>query len=174
MLGEKSLVFRGIMNIHEYFFTSLRGASLPLSNYRGQPILIVNTASECGYTPQYQKLQLIWEDYRQSGLVVVGIPSNDFGEQEPGDEETIDDFCTTNYSVSFPMTNKQHVIGRSAHPLFIALREEIGEDVSPKWNFWKYLFGRQGDLLAFWPSDVQPDDSKITHEIEKNLQSWIF
>lgn len=162
------------MNIHEFFFTSLRGASMPLSNYRGQPILIVNTASECGYTPQYKKLQFIWEDYKQSGLMVIGIPSNDFGSQEPGDEVTIDEFCTSNYSITFPMTNKQHVTGREAHPLFITMGEEIGEDAIPKWNFWKYLFSRQGQLLEFWPSNVLPDDPKITHEIEKNLQSWIL
>jgi glutathione peroxidase len=162
------------MNIHEYFFTSITGARLPLSNYRGQPILIVNTASKCGYTPQYAKLQFIWEDYRQSGLVIVGIPSNDFGEQEPDDEDTIEEFCRTDYNVNFPMTNKQNVTGRYAHPLFAAMREEVGEDTIPRWNFWKYFFGRQGDLLQFWPSKIEPDDPAITHEIEKNLQSWIF
>ena len=162
------------MNVYEYFFTSLGGASLPLSNYRGQPILLVNTASECGYTPQYQKLQQIWDDYRQSNLVVVGVPSNDFGEQEPGDEDAIAEFCTTNYRVNFPMTNKQHVMGRSAHPLFVAIREECGEDASPRWNFFKYLFDRQGQLLEFWPSAVEPDDPQITHQIERNLHSWIL
>ena len=162
------------MNVHEYFFTSLGGTTLPLSNFRGQPILLVNTASQCTYTPQYQKLQKIWDDYRHSSLVVVGVPSNDFGEQEPDDEEAIAEFCATNYRVSFPMTNKQHVIGRSAHPLFIALREECGEDAVPRWNFFKYLFDRQGQLLEYWPSAVEPDDPKITHQIERNLHSWIL
>ena len=162
------------MNVHEYFFTSLTGASLPLSNYRGQPILIVNTASACGYTPQYRKLQLLWEDYKEGGLVIVGIPSNDFGEQEPEDEETIAEFCSVNYKVSFPMTGKQHVTGRMAHPLFVALREEVGEDAIPRWNFCKYLFDRQGELLDYWPSAIEPDDPKITHQIERNLQSWIL
>lgn len=162
------------MNVHEYFFTSLGGTSMPLNNYRGQPILIVNTASQCGYTPQYQKLQLIWEDYRQSGLVVVGIPCNDFGEQEPGDEDVIAEFCTTNYGVTFPMTSKQHVLGLAAHPLFAALREEVGEDAIPRWNFYKYLFDKQGQLLEFWPSAIEPDDPKITHQIERNLHSWIL
>ena len=162
------------MYVHEYFFTALRGSSLPLSNYRGQPLLIVNTASECGATPQYKKLQFLWDDYKQSGLVIIGIPSNDFGEQEPGDEEAIDEFCTTNYGVTFPMTAKQHVMGQSAHPLFAAMRDEIGEDAIPRWNFWKYLFDRQGQLLEFWPTAVEPDDPKITHAIEKNLRCWVF
>jgi glutathione peroxidase len=162
------------MNVHEYFFTSLTGTSLPLGNYRGQPILIVNTASNCDYTPQYRKLQLIWEDYRQSGLVVLGIPSNDFGEQEPDDEEVIAEFCYENYNVSFPMTSKQHVMGHGAHPLFAAMRDEVGEDAIPRWNFYKYLFDKQGQLLEFWPSAVEPDDPKITHQIERNLHSWIL
>ena len=162
------------MNVHEYFFTSLTGASLPLSNYRGQPILVVNTASKCGYTPQYQKLELLWKDYKEAGLVVVGIPSNDFGEQEPDDEDVIAEFCSTTYNITFPMTTKQSVIGRSAHPMFVAMREEIGEDAIPRWNFYKYLFDRQGQLLEFWPSAIEPDDPKLTHQIERNLHSWIF
>ena len=134
------------MNVQEYFFTALGGSTMPLSNYRGQPILIVNTASKCGYTPQYQKLEFLWKDYKGSGLIVIGIPSNDFGEQEPDDEDAIAEFCTTNYNVTFPMTSKQSVIGRGAHPLFVAMREEFGEDVIPRWNFYKYFFDRQGLL----------------------------
>jgi glutathione peroxidase len=162
------------MNVHEYVFLSISGAPMPLSNYRGQPILIVNTASECGYTPQYAQLQRIWEDYRQSSLMVIGIPSNDFGQQEPGDEAEIAEFCETNYSVNFPMTSKQSVHGISAHPLFQALRDEAGEDSVPRWNFWKYLFGRDGGLVAFWPSRVTPDDPAMTHQIERNISSWVF
>ena len=162
------------MNVYEYFFTSIYGSTLPLGNYRGQPLLIVNTASRCDYTPQYMKLQRIWEDYRQSGLTVIGIPSNDFGDLEPDDEDVIAEFCSTNYNVTFPMTGKQHVMGLSAHPLFIAIREEHGEDASPRWNFFKYLFDRQGQLLEYWPSAVEPDDPLITHQIERNLHSWIL
>jgi glutathione peroxidase len=162
------------MNVHEYFFTSLGGTSLPLSNYRGQPILIVNTASECECTPQYAKLELLWKDYKEGGLVVLGIPSNDFGGQEPGDEDEIAEFCSATYNITFPMTAKQTVKGYSAHPLFAAMREEIGEDAIPRWNFYKYLFDRQGQLIEFWPSAVEPDDPKITHQIERNLHSWIL
>ena len=162
------------MNVFEFVFVSINGGRMPLSNYQGQPILIVNTASECDHTPQYQQLQRLWMDYRQSGLIVIGIPCDDFGHQEPGDEETIAEFCETNYQVNFPMTAKYNVMGLSAHPLFHAIREEFGDDATPRWNFHKYLFDRTGKLIEFWPSAVPPDDSAITHQIECNLQSWVL
>jgi len=162
------------MNVFEFVFMSINGASMPLSNYRGQPLLIVNTASECDYTPQYEALQHIWEDYRQSGLIVIGIPCNDFGQQEPGDEEAIAEFCHTNYQVGFPMTGKYNIMGLAGHPLFNAIREEFGDDATPRWNFHKYLFDRNGQLVEFWPSRVTPDDPVITHQIERNLQSWVL
>jgi glutathione peroxidase len=161
------------MNVYEYVFFGLRGASMPLSNYRGQPILFVNTASECGYTPQYAQLQRVWKDYQQSGLIVIGMPCDDFGHQEPGDEDAIAEFCETNYQVDFPMTGKYHVMGVSAHPLFHAIREEFGDE-TPRWNFHKYFFDRYGQLVDHWPSKVPPDDPAITHRIETNLQSWVL
>ena len=162
------------MNVFEHNFISIHGASLSLMKFQGQPLLLVNTASECGYTPQYMKLQRIWSDYRSSGLVVIGVPSNDFGEQEPGDEEAIVEFCDTNYQVNFPMTAKQTVSGTGMHPLFAALRDKYGDEVLPKWNFFKYLFDRKGELIEHWPSKVEPDDPALTHQIERNLQSWIL
>ena len=162
------------MNVFESVFISISGGSLPLSIYQGQPIFIVNTASECEYTPQYRELQRLWLDYKQSGLVVIGIPCDDFGHQEPGDEESIAEFCEKNYQVNFPMTGKYGVMGVSAHPLFHAIREEFGDDAIPRWNFYKYLFDRRGQMIDFWPSAVTPDDTAITHQIECNLQSWIL
>ncbi len=162
------------MNVFEYVFRSIRNTTLPLRNYQGQPILLVNTASACGYTPQYRALQRIWEDYRQSNLVIIGMPCNDFGEQEPGDEAEIAEFCDTNYHVTFPMTSKISVMGHSAHPMFHALRDEYGDDVTPRWNFHKYLFDKQGNLVEFWPSVTEPMDPAITHQIERNLSSWIL
>ncbi len=162
------------MNVFEFNFLSISGTSLPLRNYQGQPLLIVNTASHCGYTPQYAKLQRIWEDYRQSGLILIGIPCNDFGEQEPGDEEVIAHFCESNYNVTFPMTHKYSVIGGGAHPLYRKILEEHGPDAMPRWNFHKYLFDRQGQLIDGWPSGVEPDDPVITHNIERHLQSWVL
>jgi len=162
------------MNVFEHVFVSITGSRMPLSNYRGQPLFIVNTASECGYTPQYAQLQRLWMDYKQSGLVVIGIPCDDFGHQEPGNEQDIIEFCETNYQVNFPMTGKYNVMGLSAHPLFHAIREEFGEDATPRWNFHKYLFDRNGQLVDFWPSAVPPNDSAVTHAIECNLQSWVL
>lgn len=162
------------MNVHEFYFKSLSGTTLPLSNFRGQPLMLVNTASKCGYTPQYRQLQKIWMEYRGGGLVVVGIPSNDFGEQEPADEDAIAEFCSINYGVTFPMTAKYTVMGSGAHPLFTALAEEYGTEVYPRWNFFKYLFDRNGQMLEFWPSAIEPEDPLITHQIERNMRSWIL
>lgn len=162
------------MNVYEYAFTSIDGAPMHLGHWRGQPILLSNTASECGYTPQYRKLQKIWEEYRESGLIVLAMPSDDFGHQEPGDEEQIACFLEEEYHVTFPVTCKQRVMGSGAHPLFHALRDEYGDDVTPRWNFYKYLFDRHGDMVEFWPSKVEPDDPAVTHQIERFLQSWVL
>ena len=141
------------MRVHEFVFRSLQGVNMPLNRWNGQPLLLVNTASECGFTPQYTKLQALWEEYRPSGLVVIGIPCDEFGAQEPGDEETIHEFCTSHYNVSFPMTEKQSILGIDAHPLFIALREEYTSDISTDLEFFQipvrcrmvpcYVTGRQ-------------------------------
>jgi glutathione peroxidase len=160
------------MRVHEFAFRSLQGASMPLERWTGQPILLVNTASECGFTPQYSGLQALWEEYRHSGLIVLGIPCNDFGAQEPADEKAILDFCTSRFEVTFPMTEKQNILGKEAHPLFLAMREEYTSDILPRWNFFKYLFGRNGDLLHHWPSDITPDEPGFRHDIERNLGSW--
>jgi glutathione peroxidase len=160
------------MRVHEFVFRSLTGATMPLDRWKGQPLLLVNTASECGYTPQYAKLQSLWEEYRPNGLIVLGVPCNDFGAQEPGDDQAIHEFCTTRYSVTFPMTARQSIIGEHPHPLFIAMREEYTSQVLPSWNFFKYLFGREGNLIEHWPSKVEPDEPGFRHELEKNLGSW--
>ena len=160
------------MRVHEFVFESLNGATMPLERWTGQPILLVNTASECGFTPQYQKLQNLWAEYRPNGLIVIGVPCNDFGGQEPGKNEEIREFCDNRDQVTFPMTTKQIVSGPGAHPLFIAMREEFTADILPRWNFHKYLFGRDGDLLHHWPSRVEPDDPGFRHDIERNLSSW--
>ena len=160
------------MRVHEFVFRSVTGANMPLDRWTGQPLLLVNTASECGFTPQYAKPQAVWDEYRRNGLVVIAIPCNDFGAQEPGGDEVIHAFCTTRYGVTFPVTARQSIIGDSPHPLFIALREQYTSDVLPRWNFFKYLFGRDGELIRHWPSNVEPDDPGFRHDLEKNLGSW--
>jgi glutathione peroxidase len=162
------------MRVYEYVFRSINGASMPFERWTGQPILMVNTASECGFTPQYAKLQALWDEYRPSGLVVLGVPCNDFGGQEPGDEESIQEFCSSNYGVTFPMTEKTQIIGPHPHPLFITMREEFTNDILPRWNFHKYLFGRDGEFIKHWPSETEPDESGFRHEIERNLSFSSF
>jgi glutathione peroxidase len=160
------------MKVHEYTFNSLNGANLRLDRWTGQPLLLVNTASECGYTPQYSKLQSLWTEYQRSGLIIIGIPCNEFGDQEPGTDEDIETFCTERYGVTFPMTTRQSIIGPSPHPLFIAMREEFTSEILPKWNFFKYLFGRDGNLITHFPSKTEPDEPSFRHVVEQNLGAW--
>lgn len=156
-------------NAHDFEFTAIDGAPLPLSRFAGNAVLVVNTASECGFTPQYAGLQTLWERHRDRGLVVLGVPSNDFGAQEPGDEDAIAAFCSQRYSVTFPMTAKVRVIGGDAHPFYRWIAETLGEDAAPRWNFHKYLVGGDGELAAMWPSKVEPGDDAIAAAIDDAL-----
>ena len=160
------------MNIFNYNFAGLNGTPIALERFRNNPILLVNTASECQFTPQYAKLQQLHNDYQQSGLVVIGLPCNDFGEQEPGNEEEIAEFIHENYRVSFPMTAKYAIIGINSHPLFKDMAQEFGGDILPRTNFHKYLFNRKGSLVEHWPGPTLPDDPAVIHQITRNLQSW--
>jgi len=154
------------MSAYDFTFTSIDGAPLPLARYRGHPLLVVNTASFCGFTYQYEDLEALWRRYRERGLVVIGVPSNDFGQQEPGSEREIKQFCQTRYDVDFPLTDKQDVIGPQAHPFFRWISTELGEAGTPRWNFHKYLVGPDGMLEGTWPSSVRPTDRAVTDEIE--------
>ena len=160
----------GAGDAYRFEFVSLDGGKLPLSAWRGRPVLVVNTASFCGYTPQYRDLEALWRRYRERGLVVLGVPSNDFGAQEPGSASEIKQFCETNYQVDFPLTEKYRVIGGDAHPFYRWVGAQIGEDGAPRWNFHKYLIGPDGQLAGAWPSRVGPLDPAITGEIEGMLQ----
>jgi glutathione peroxidase len=157
-------------NAYRFEFTAIDGGSLPLSAWAGHPMLIVNTASFCGYTPQYRDLEALWRQYRDRGLVVLGVPSNDFGAQEPGSADEIKKFCETNYDVDFPLTEKYRVSGAQAHPFYRWVAATLGEGAAPRWNFHKYLVGPEGDLAGAWPSQVRPGDAAITAEIDKLLQ----
>jgi glutathione peroxidase len=156
-------------NAYRFHFVSIEGESLPLDAWRGRPVLVVNTASFCGYTPQYSDLEALWQRYRDRGLVVLGVPSNDFGRQEPGSATEIREFCATNYSVDFPLTEKYRVIGAEAHPFYRWIAATLGEAGTPRWNFHKYLVGPDGELAGVWPAQVSPADSRITGEIERLL-----
>jgi glutathione peroxidase len=157
------------MSAHGFEFKGIDGETLTLSQFKGRPVMVVNTASECGFTPQYADLEALWQRYRDRGLVVLGVPSNDFGAQEPGSESEIKGFCEKNYGVDFPLTAKQTVIGGDAHPFYRWVVDQAGEDAAPKWNFHKYLIGREGELVGLWPSKVKPLAPEITAAIEEEM-----
>ncbi|MDG3440421.1 glutathione peroxidase [Nitrospirillum amazonense] len=146
------------LNAHSFTFPSLTGdGTIPLGAFKGRPVLVVNTASACGYTPQYAELQTLWTRLRGRGLVVMGVPSNDFGGQEPGSPAEIAQFCATTYGVDFPLTAKQTVIGPNAHPFFQWVVSSVGEAAGrPRWNFQKHLITPDGRLAEIWPSPVRP------------------
>ena len=154
---------------HQFSFTSIDGAPMSMADFAGKAVLVVNTASRCGFTPQYDALQSVWETYRDRGLVVLGVPSNDFGGQEPGTEAEIKAFCETNFSVDFPMTEKQVVVGAGAHPFYRWAAEAGGPDKVPGWNFHKYLIGPDGQFVAAIPTRVSPTDPRAIETIEKAL-----
>lgn len=155
---------------YDFSFTSLVGNNpMPLSAYRGQVILVVNTASQCGFTPQYEGLEKLYKKYSDKGLVILGVPSNDFGQQEPGSNQEIAHFCALNYGVSFPMASKEDVVGDNAHPFYKWARTQFGMMSAPKWNFHKYLVGRYGKLVDYFHSTTTPDSSNLIEAVEKAL-----
>ncbi|MGE5524621.1 MAG: glutathione peroxidase [Rhodospirillaceae bacterium] len=138
-----------------------------LCQYQGKVLLVVNTASHCGYTPQYEGLEALYRRYRDKGLVVLGFPSNDFGGQEPGSNREIASFCQINYGVSFPMFSKTGVTSRNANPFYEQLGKRAGK--FPAWNFHKYLIDRSGNKVASFDSAVEPTDRRLVGEIERML-----
>jgi glutathione peroxidase len=156
---------------YDFQFRSIDGEPLPLSQFGGKALLVVNVASQCGLTPQYSGLEDLWEDKREAGLVVLGVPCNDFGQQEPGTESEVKTFCETRFGVDFPLTAKEHVIGAEAHPLYKWVAQELGEDAVPKWNFHKYLFDRHGNIAGTFGSRTPPGDAAMDAEIDKALHS---
>ncbi|HEX9159803.1 MAG TPA: glutathione peroxidase [Rhizomicrobium sp.] len=154
---------------YDFSFRAIDGGELPVSGFRGKVLLVVNVASQCGLTPQYAGLEKLWSARRNDGLVVLGVPANDFGAQEPGTESEIKTFCETRFAVDFPMTAKEQVIGPHAHPLYKWLAEELGEDAVPKWNFHKYIFGRDGSIAGTFGSRTPPDAPELTAAIDAAL-----
>jgi len=151
-----------------FTFKSLDGGEILLASYAGRPLLVVNTASLCGYTPQYAGLQALWTRYRDRGLVVLGVPSNDFGGQEPGGARDINATAQGEFHVTFPLTEKAAVKGKDAHPFYRWAAAERPLE-APRWNFHKYLIGRDGHLKAGFTSAVEPTDPRIIAAIESEL-----
>ncbi len=154
---------------YDFDFTGIDGKPMPLSAWRGKALLIVNTASFCGYTKQYAGLQDLWTRYETAGLVVIGVPSNDFGEQEPKSEGEIKTFCEGSFGVTFPLTSKQDVVGSNAHPFYKWAAEAMGPAGVPNWNFHKYLIGRDGRFLRSFSTKLSPTSPEIIDRIEKAL-----
>jgi glutathione peroxidase len=156
--------------LYDFQVNTIDGEPQPLSDFEGNVVLVVNVASKCGLTPQYQGLESLYREYRDRGLVVLGLPCNQFMNQEPGTEDEIKAFCTTKYDVSFPLTSKIEVNGEDRHPLYQWLTgEESGFPGPIKWNFEKFLIGRRGEPLARYAPQTAPDDARLRDDIERAL-----
>ncbi len=154
------------MSLYDLTVPSLMGTPQPLGAYKGKVTLVVNVASECGFTPQYAGLEQLYREYAPRGFVVLGFPSNEFGGQEPGSADEIQNFCQKNYGVTFPLFAKIETKGGSQSPVYRALTEKHGV---PKWNFHKYLVGKNGDVKAAFPSSVAPEAKELRAAIDAAL-----
>ena len=156
-------------NFFDFKINSIDGNEINLSEYKGKTILVVNVASKCGFTKQYDDLQKLYELYSEKDFIVLGIPSNQFGGQEPSSEKEIKDFCETNFNISFPMTSKYNVKGDDAHPIYIWANKTFGKSTVPKWNFHKILVNKEGKIVDTFASFTNPTSKKIIKKIEQIL-----
>jgi len=154
----------------EFSFKDVQGSAINLADYKEKVILVVNVASRCGFTNQYEGLQSLWKTYREKGLLVVGIPSNNF-RQEPGTNQEIKVFCETNFGIDFPITEKLSVIGADAHPFFLWAKKNHGSSAIPKWNFHKIIIGKNGKVTGTFTSITKPSSKKFIAAIEKELKN---
>jgi glutathione peroxidase len=155
--------------LFDFKINSINGDEIDLSIYKGKTLLIVNVASKCGFTKQYDDLQTLYEKYNERGLVVIGIPSNQFGGQEPGQESEIKNFCETNFNITFPMTSKYQVKGDGAHPIYLWAMKTYGKSTIPKWNFHKILINKSGKVEDTFASFTNPTSKKIIKKIDQIL-----
>ena len=153
----------------DFKINSINGEELDLSSFKGKTILLVNVASKCGFTNQYTDLQNLYDLYKDRGFVIVGIPSNQFGGQEPATEDEIKNFCETNFNINFPMTAKYDVKGKNAHPIYIWAEKSFGRSAVPKWNFHKILVNKEGKIEDTFASFTNPMSKKLIKKIEENL-----
>jgi glutathione peroxidase len=165
-------LFAASPGIYTFTLNSIDGKPAPLANYKGKVVLVVNVASQCGYTPQYSALESTYEKYKDQGFVILGFPANNFGAQEPGTNEEIKTFCTRKYSVTFPMYAKISVKGADQSPLYTYLTKDAGPSVAGeiKWNFTKFLVDRNGNVVQRFEPEVTPDSKEVIAAIEKQLK----
>ena len=152
---------------YDFNFNDLDGTNLSLSDYKNKVIIVVNVASQCGFTNQYENMQQIWENYRSKDIIVLGVPSNDFGGQEPGDNKDIKNFCETKFGITFPMTQKVAVKGSDAHPFYKWAKDNHGKSAVPKWNFHKIIIGKDGKVADTFSSITNPPSEKFIKALEK-------
>ncbi len=152
---------------YDFKFKDLDGSPLNLSEYKGKVIVVVNVASQCGFTSQYEDMQKVWEKYQSKGIVMLGIPSNDFGNQEPGSSSDIKNFCEAKFGISFPMTEKVAVKGPDAHPFYLWANKNYGKSAIPKWNFHKIIIDRNGKIANTFTSITNPSSKKFIKALEK-------
>ena len=155
---------------YDFQFKGIQGNIVKLSDFKNKVIVVVNVASRCGYTPQYQGLQTLWETYQKKDLVVIGVPTNNF-KQEPGSNSQIKDFCETNFGINFPMTEKTNVIGANSHPFYKWAKENHGIGAIPKWNFHKIIVGKNGKIVDTFASFTKPSSDKFIKLVEKEIKN---
>ena len=152
-----------------FVINDINEKQIQLSEFDNKVVLLVNVASNCGFTKQYTGLQKLYDDYKEKGLIVLGVPSNQFGGQEPGSNKEIKDFCEVNFNINFPMTSKYDVKGANAHPIYKWAKETFGKSTVPKWNFHKILINKEGRIIDTYSSFTSPLSKKIISKIEKTL-----
>ena len=154
---------------YDFNFNDLSGNILNLSQYKNKIIIVINVASKCGFTNQYKDMQKLWEKYETKGVIILGVPSNDFGGQEPGNSNEIKNFCESKFGITFPMTEKVVVKGNNAHPFYKWAKRNYGKSAIPKWNFHKIVIGKDGKILDTFSSITNPSSKKFTNVIDKAL-----
>ena len=155
---------------HEFQFKSIEGKLIDLNLYKGKVIVVINVASRCGFTSQYDDIQKLWTNYKDKNLIVIGVPTNDF-KQEPGSNKDIKDFCETNFNINFPITEKISVLGKNAHPFYKWAKENYGKGAIPKWNFHKIVIGKNGKVADTFASITNPSSKKFINLIEKQIKN---
>ena len=156
--------------VYDFEFNGIDGNKIKLSDFKNKVLVVVNVASRCGYTPQYEGLQMLWSNYKNKNLVVIGVPTNNF-KQEPGNNKEIKDFCETNFGINFPMTEKTNVIGKDAHPFYKWAKKNHGIAAIPKWNFHKIVIGKNGKVVDTFASFTKPTSGKFLNLIEKEIKN---
>ena len=157
--------------IYDFDFKDLNGSPLNLGDFKNKIIVVINVASKCGFTKQYEDMQKIWEKYQKKDIVILGVPSNDFGQQEPGSNKEIKNFCEAKFGITFPMTEKVSVKGPNAHPFYVWAKKNYGNSAIPKWNFHKIIIGKSGKIVETFSSTTNPSSKKFIKVLEKLINS---